>query len=338
MEQFNRANPGTTQQIRATSMYSNGSTEKSADWDYETSTDSSSSRAVSLKPSYMNSVPTRKPVIPKIAPSRQNGTSGATQPVQAPAVKGLLLLAVAALPHPSTVSYLEMMLKRGSYSKIIVIGNTEQETELKQLKMSLYALLGKLSLEVGIHLDLQNSLNESEISSAVSNAVQTGDKIHGVLCTPAYEGHSSFGMDIMTLDESQLESHWKTSVAFLHNVARSAIPNFRSENRTQRLVTGLFLVTELPESSSTSLLYRATCDSLIALLADATAANGPTVAYAEKVLIPELELEHVKRNGKMDRTTRAGPRDTDVGDYAPPESPTKLWNMWALQDELGAVD
>lgn len=228
-----------------------------------------------------------------------------------------------------TVSYLERMLKRGSYATIVMIGNKEHEVELKQAKMNIYALLGKMSLEVGVNLELQKSWSESEISAAVAKASSSGDAVHGVLCTPAYDSDSSLDSDILALDETELQSPWKSSVGFLHGVAKATLPDMRSNVHQQRGVAGQFLVTGPTATTATSSVFQAACDRIVALLASPSL----TIAYAEDVLIPEPEP--VKLNGKLHLPAKPGPVDSDISDFAPGESPTRLWNMWALQDELG---
>ena len=100
--------------------------------------------------------------------------------------KGILLCSIAASPHPSTVSYIESMLRKSTYSAIVILGNVEQEAALKQVKMNIYALLGKLSLEVGVYMELKEQWNESNISTAIGNATRSGDSIYGVLCCPEF--------------------------------------------------------------------------------------------------------------------------------------------------------
>lgn len=331
MEQFNRSNPDATQQSRASSVSSYDSVKRSAYSDYTDST-SIDSRPAPTKPSYMNAVPARKPVTPRLGTDGQSGVSATKQAVQAPAVKGLLLLFVAAQPHSKTVNYLEMMIRRSPISSINIIGNAEQETELKQLKMDIFALLGRLRVEISVQLDLQQSWGESEVSTAVDKAVGADDKVHAVLCVPDY--HTNGG-DILALEERDLDLYWR-SVSFIHTVAKLAVPKFRINNHMQRTISGLLLVTGPTESFPTSILEKSACDAMIKLLANATNAGGPTVAYADDVLIPELEPEPVKSSSGHGLAIRNGDADTSIGGYTAPESPTKLWNMWALQDERGA--
>ena len=348
MEHFTRANPGLMRDSKTSSVYSQDSTKGPRYSDYAESLESISSRPTSSTPSYMNAAPPRKPVLtPAIRTSGLDGTSGRTQPVEtyspadhvtaivpAPVPKGLLLLVIAALPHPLTISHLEVMLKKSSYSGICIIGGAEHEAGLKQLKMSLYALLGKMSQEVAVQMDLRQSWGEDEISEAIRKATKNGDAVNGVLCSPAYEANQNLGLDILALGNNQLELPWKFSVGFLQHVAKYTVPKLVANNHMQH--GPAFLVTGLIGRSPTSTVYKAACNALVNILAETYSPNGLIVAYAEDVLIPEPEP--AKHNGTgLHLSAKAGPVDAELEGLTP-ESPTKLWNMWALQDELGAVN
>ena len=338
MEHFNRTNPKAWESSRASSMISIDSLKKPAYSEYAESTTSTGSKPISIPPSYMNAIPARKPVTPKLNASTQpvELPTATSPPSVPPPMKGLLILAVAAAPHPSTVSHLEIMLKRGSYAGIIMLGHEDQEAELKQLKMSAYALLGKMSQEAGIQLELQKDWTEVLISAAISKAVKSGDPINGVLCTPAHEGNRSVGSDILALDEEALQHPWKFSAGFLQSVAKAVVPSMLSSSHISRGLSRSFLVSGPTTRSPICSVYRAACDSIITLIANATAGKGVVVAYAENVIIPDPEPP--KSNGSIHLSAKAGPIDPDISDFAPGESPTKLWNMWALQDELAAND
>ena len=363
MERFNRANARTYDQSKTSSVYSNDSYKRHTVSDYAESTTaesttSTSSRPVSIitptpTPSYMNaSVPARKPVAPKLATNRSNGTTNTTPPIELPstfspsssahpATKGILLLAIAAHPHPSTVSHMEKLLKRGTYSTVVIMGVQEQEGKLKQLKMDIYALIGRMSLQVGVRVELKERWSADNIQAIVDDSVVCGATIYGVLCSPAYGiRYSPKSEDVLALDESEFESLWISSVAFLRNVAKSTISKVTSNDYLRRGMGGYFLITGPTESeiSSTTSIYKSACDSLISLLADRNAVSGLIVDYAENVLIPEPEPSPVKTNGKLHPSARPVLRDEDGYDFMAGESPTKLWNMWALQDQLGVAD
>ena len=202
--------------------------------------------------------------------------------------------------------------------------------------MKIYALLGKLSIEAGVYLELQNEWNSSKISAALAKASSETENVNGVLCCPSYDVNVSASLDILSVDEHQLESPWRYSVGFLHSLAKSTIPKMRSNVNMGRNTTLYFLVTEPTETTAISNLYETACENIVTQLAENSSLFGITIAYAHDVLIPEPEP--LRTNGSLDLSAQAGPIDPDVGDFAPGESPTRLWGMWALQDELGAVN
>jgi hypothetical protein len=230
-----------------------------------------------------------------------------------------------------------MMLKRGSYSGIVIIGSAEQEQELKQLKMNIYALLGKMSLEVGVHLELQTTWTGSDISTAVSKAIQESEVVNGVLCSPCYDGNRSVNSDILSMDEDTLHWPWRYSIGFLHSTAKSLLPRMRPKMGIGRANVAYFLVTEPQETTALTHLYETTCENIVTQLAETSGYQGLTIAYAQDILIPEPEP--LNKNGSLDLSAQAGPIDSDVGAFDPEDSsPTKLWGMWAMQDEIGTVN
>ena len=341
MDRFYRNQPGAAREGKADSMYSVNSNASRASGYRNASTDSTNSRPTSTyTPSYMNAVPARKP-----APVRTNGQSnGSTQPIEigsphtpsrrTPSTqikKGQLLVLVAQAIHPSTVPYMETMLKRGAYSSIAIIGSSEYEKELKGLKIQIYALLGKLShSSVGVQVDTKKTWSEAEIAAAIK-ANETGEAVHGVLCSPSYEGSQTGRMNMLELDEEQLKSPWQSSVGFLHAVAKAAIPNMRT-------TSGLFAVTGPTAVSPTTSFYKSACESLIDLLSEDSATSGVAIVHAENVLVPEPELapqpQQTHSNGLHLAPTTPHTHD-EPPDFAGGESPTKLYSMWAMHEQLG---
>lgn len=224
------------------------------------------------------------------------------------------------------------MLKRSSYGQILVLGTLDRENELKRLKVDIYSLLGRLGQEVKVQMELKSSWEEAEIHTVISRAVGEGQAIHGVLCSPGYDGHNASDTDITALSQQHLELPFKSSVGFLHSVARYAIPNFRSSGHEYKQ-PGLLLVTRPPNQSPISILYNAACRTLLTLLVEANGGKSITIDYAENVLLPEPEP--VKANGGPKLAPIDITSNPEVDDDPPPDSPTKLW---ALYNELGVAD
>lgn len=288
-------------------------------------------------PSYMKHAPiSRKPVPskpssnsladPATMPAKSNGA-----PIAPPEIKGTLLLAIASAPHKSVVFYLQSMLKKSTYGQIIVLGNPEKELELKQLKVDIYSLLGRIGQEVKVQMDLRSNWEEAEINTVISNAVLEDQAIQGVLCIPDY-GYHAASLDIMSLQQQDLEIPFKSSVGFLHSIAKHAIPNFRSSGHEHKR-PGLLLLTSPIDQSPSSILCSASCRTLLTLLVEANVGKNITIDYADNVLLPEPEP--VKANGGTKLAPLHITNNSDVDEYPPPDSPTKLW---ALYNELGVAD
>jgi hypothetical protein len=259
------------------------------------------------------------------------------QPVQQPRTpvslsRGALLLAVARVPHRSTISHLEVMLNKGAYSSITIIGHADQEKELKELKMSIYALLGKLSLEVAVQLELQKGWSDMEVSDIVVKTLQREDKLNGLLCSPDFDYTRSSIAEILDLEDTAFEEPWRSTVGFLRSFAKATLPKL-SPSDSPFTKSGLFVVTEPVDLSPLVSIYKAACDRMLTLLAN----DNPrlTIAYADTVLIPEPET--TETNGKHLHPADAETYESYAHDFTPSESPTKLWNMWALQDELNVA-
>ena len=337
MERFNRANPGAVQSS-SSSVYSTDSLKETVDSAYSASTASVHSRTAPTAPSYMRAtVPPRKPVTPRLAPSA-NGKfeKRTTFAERKPFPKGILLLAVGGSSHPSTVSYIEMMLKRGSYKEVMIVGYTGHEEELKRLKIDIYALLGKLGKEIGVTVISQEHWTPVDFANAVTKAVEGGDAVHGVLCSPAYEETH----DVLSADEKDLELSWRSSIGFIHRVAKATTPHFRSDRIAQTGIdpvqagtSDVFLVTSPPRKASFA-LNQAACDTLLRMLAETTAAKAISVDYADNILIPEPEGVDINGEAQPVGNEHLGFDPT----FTPGESPTKLWNMWALQEQLDVAD
>lgn len=305
-------------------------------------------RSASLAtPSYMKNAPiSRKPVPSKASPASVENSAAMPSKLKEqailppPEIKGTLLLAIAASPHKNVLFYLQSMLKKSPYGQIVILGNEDRESELKQLKVDIYSLLGRLGREVKVEMDLRSDWEESAIDTVVSKAVAGGQAIHGVLCSPEYDTRqSSSDIDIMALQQQDLARPFRSSVGFLQSIAKHAIPNFRSTGHEHKQ-PGLFLVTSPVIQCPISTLYSAACRTLLTLLVEANSSRNITIDYAENVLLPEPEPEpepkSLKANGGPKLPVLNITNNTaDDDDYPPPDSPTKLW---ALYNELGAAD
>jgi len=271
----------------------------------------------------MKNIPiSRKPVAPVQA---ANGTSEFTPAATVPISKaqGTILVAIAAAPHPSLVTYLGSVLKREPVREIVIIGNAIFTEELKQLNLDIYALLGKLGSSVSLQMKSVSSFEEAAIDEAISKSVAEGESIHALICSPAYSTDAGSSANVMSFDRDELDIGWNSSVGFLHSTAKSALPRFRPN------APGLFLVTSPVERSPMAILNNTGVRALMTLLVEANTARDITIDYAENVILPEAEPE-VKPEASNGR-----PPALDVtsssrnGERSAPESPTKMWALYS---------
>ena len=341
MEQFSRTHPPQSEHSRVSSVSSLDSINDSAHSGSNGSIKPVHARSVSAMPSYMRNAPIkRKPVSPKAPQTELNGSSNSLQTGQKAAnasilsVSGTLLLAIAALPHTSVLSYVQSILLKSSYKQIMILALLDYEVALKQLKIDIYALLGKLGLEVRVELNLRTKWTEPEVELAVSEAVAEGDMIHAVLCDPDYDSVGTSSADAMRLDQEDLASQWKCSTGFLHTTAKYTLPSCPQGDHEHKQ-PGLFLVTSPIKQSPMSSVYNAACRALMILLVEANASKNLTVDYAENVLSPEPESKPTKLNGGLKLPSLEISKPPRTEDDPPPESPTKLW---ALYNDMWVAD
>ncbi|KAF2716926.1 hypothetical protein K431DRAFT_206248, partial [Polychaeton citri CBS 116435] len=312
-------------------------------------------RAPTQTPSYMNAaVAPQHQLPPTHAPSR----SIPRVPVDAntassPVSKGLLILAIAGPPAKELRTYVEGLLSRSPAAEVAILGLTRHESSLKQLKMDMYGLAGKLSLELAVQLCLREGWTAGVLEDAIHEALgrRKGSapasptngsvaangipkEIKGIICCPQVD----HGSDLLGVETHDLASSWQSSVGFLHAAARGSIPwmatraqGVASKSRLQ----GPFLFTTnalaIPGAVAQS-IHRPSMRALLDSLDRFYGPSGITFGHAEHELKYEPELETVQRpstngTGKLSVDTHAyGDRyaDEDVGD-----SPTKLWGMWA---------
>ena len=274
-------------------------------------------------PSYMKNIPiTRKPVTPI---RTTDGTSDFTpaRPVPISKAQGIVLVAIAAAPHPSLVTYLDSVLRREPVREIVIIVNATFKEELKQLNLDIYALLGKLGSTISLQMKPVSNLEEAAMDEAVTSSIAEGESIHGLICSPAYSIGSASSANVMSLDQDEMDRGWKSSVGFLHSIAKSALPRFRPN------APGLFLVTSPIDRSPMTVLNESGVRALMTLLVEGNNSKDITIDYAENVILPQPEPEPQPpaSNGRppaLDVTSL--PRN---GDQSIPESPTKMWALYS---------
>ncbi|GAB7364712.1 hypothetical protein MBLNU230_g5512t1 [Neophaeotheca triangularis] len=304
----------------------------------------------SQRPTYLDY--SGRPPVPERSPSRgltkdQDAVpQTAAFPVQ---TNNTLLIAVAGTPSiPLIKTYVQRMLNKTTVSEIAILGITAHETLFKQLKMDMYGLAGKLGRDMGVQVYLREAWSPRAVAAAVEEVVSdvrptsdgfkaTSRDVGAVVCFPRLSDGRAGHEDVLELSSEDLQANWLSSVAFVHGIGKACLPKMR-----EGLGTGqAFFLTayEHPREEDQSLNLPAV-EALMEKLAKGFA-GAVVVGRAEIVLPPEPEPEVVRapvgvpaQGPPSLQIQTAQPRD----DETPPESPSKLWSMWQMQNELGYAD
>lgn len=354
---------------RTSSVYSEYSDHRPTNLDSRSGS-RNGSRHTSYTPSYMSNIASKSTegLTIRTTQSRNNGSKPvpvplshttsrdadvssipptATEPAGGP--PGLLLVLISSNIPPSTIFYLEMLLNRQTFSGIVFAASKSQEAELKQLKMDVYALMGRLRKELVVTVHTKHAWSQTEIETVVSEATKHGDGIQGVLCYPEFAETGTADIDIIALESEQLERAWKQSVAFLHAVIKATSNHILSRCKPLNPAANgvfvraphgpFFLVVGSTAYTPASQITKSACDTLVLQYERATKQNGLTVGFAEAILIPEPTREPPPKPGD---DSPLGPEMYSAGHedlgFVPSESPTKLWSSWAMHNDLGYVD
>ncbi|KAK3624626.1 hypothetical protein LTR56_014388 [Elasticomyces elasticus] len=289
------------------------------------STTSSSTRP-SSRPSYMNyqSTSTLASSRPVEVTHNRTASSVTTIPADTQAItpyqhSSTLLVLVFAEVSPLLLQYIQIWLKKWSFTAIAVVGDPTYESDIKQLKMDIYGLVGKLTREVSVHTHIQEDWSGSELASTWNTITKKANsEIRGLLCSTSYG--SKAGHDIMSVSEADFAQSWQGSVGRLHGAARALLPQLLKYPAGDVM----FLVLDPTEQSGTSGINKVACEALLRQLQAAHELDQVTIDYADLVLIPEPEPEETSESIDDHQN---GYYAHDAG-FAASESPTKLWAMW----------
>lgn len=308
----------------------------------------------SYTPSYM-SIP-RKPTeqdrktsaLAEAQAKPPSTSSIVAEPASSSGPPGVLLVLVASGLHPSILQHLETLLMRQPFAGIVFAARREQEAELKQLKMDTYALIGKLRREISVETQLRESWSTTDVEEIRSEATRFGAGIQGVLCCPEYADEVD-DLDIFEVEEGVMEKSWRQSVTFLHAASKVIVPhllkrvtniNGTANGKPLKEPRGpFFIVANSSTHTSASQIAKAASDALVHQLQAATKPKGLTVGYAENLLIPDpVRKEDTKPSLEPVITQASYGAPVPDYDFSAGESPTKLYSMWAMQEQLNYAD
>lgn len=244
--------------------------------------------------------------------------------------QGLLLITIAGAPDPSTIASLRALVKKHSFSGVVIIGSSEHGVEIKKLKMDVFALIGKLGLELSVQIHLQDTWGESEIVASVQEALGSVHHIGSVMCYPSYNYPRTAAKEILNLERSELERSWMDGLGFLHAVAKATIPQLQKQDSER---SSVFLLMTSAANTAAALISKNACEMLIGQLGTAESSSKLVVGSSETLLLPDPELLQADEPPSS-VLEPAAQLDADTYTFKTGESPTKLWNMWALQEQL----
>ncbi|KAK4503503.1 hypothetical protein PRZ48_004418 [Zasmidium cellare] len=346
---------------RASSVYSESSDHRPSHLDSRNGS-RNGSRHASYTPSYMSNIAAKstEALTIRTTQSREGGgrpiapsqlNTNTTQAVDAPSIPqplsgppGILLVLIANTVHPSTIFYLEMLLSRQNFSGILFAASKSQEAALKQLKMDVYALIGRLRKELVVAVHMKHEWNQVEMEAFAAEATKHGDGLQGVICCPEFDETGTADIDVLTLGADQLERSWRQSVSFLHAAVKATTihlltrckpVNPASNGISARTPHGpFFLVAGSTTYTSASQITKSACDTLVLQLERSTQAKGLTVGFTEALLIPEPTREPPPKPSD-ESPVQIEKFDAGYEDpvFVPGESPTKLWSSWALYND-----
>ncbi|EME46213.1 hypothetical protein DOTSEDRAFT_70256 [Dothistroma septosporum NZE10] len=265
----------------------------------------------------------------------------------------LLVLATGPLQSASIISYLEMLITRQKFSGIAILADSTEEAALKQIKMDVFGLIGRLAKELAVSVHTKDSWSRSQIEATLETVTNVGAGVQGVLCFPGWEATGG----VLELEEADLAKAFRQTVAFTHSAIRAttdrmlakSTPRDEGTNGTNgvhrkqvRGSKGPFFLISGPSRSlngSGHAVAKLGCDALLREMDVATRQQGLTVGYAEAVILPEpkRQLPKQKQELNIQPPKEYAPAHETLG-FVAGESPTKLWNMWALANEVGSYE
>jgi hypothetical protein len=281
--------------------------------------------------------------IPKVAETKDQPVAQPQASVEAPVVEkangmepkgGLLLVVVGGSLHSSTLRYIEIALQRKRFSKISLVGLEEEAALLKQLKMDVYGVVGKLGREMGVEVHLGKARDgEGAIQEAVGDAIRGAESLQAVLCSISYGTGNS---DILQTDHAAMRQSWESSFGSLHSVAKATVPLMATNTEIRPELCGFFALLEDTAQGAVAMIHQTACNTLLHQLHNSYASTSLTFGQASNVLVPQPAPIEV--NGSIHSTEPVEAYDAGAAAFTPAESPTKLWNMWALQEEIAIID
>lgn len=294
--------------------------------------------------------------IPPAQPAQAPPQPQANAPPAAVSHDGLLLIVIAGTPSANLKSYVQTALSKGtSIGEVLVLGEKKDEQALKQLKVDMYGLAGSMQRELGVQMEfLQGDVSEEVLNEHLGRALKAqrpvggrndsaaaaaaGRKeLHGVICDLDNDAQP---VDVLEVDSVVLMNQWLRSVGFVHSIARSTIPLLRvaahraaqsTPESGKALKFPIFTTTLNPSAANSGSMHNV---ALRALLDSLNSAGNREITFGSADILLAPEPEPVRQENQSVFAPTNGWNDHTPESPAE-ESPTKLWGMWSMQQEIG---
>lgn len=291
--------------------------------------------------------------LPPAQPSQVAPQAQPSAAPPAPPQNGVLLIIIAGTPNASLKSYVQTALSKGtSIAEVLVLGEKKDEQALKELKVDMYGLAGKMQRELGVQVELlHGELSEESLKDHLGGALKekravggrndsaAGRKeLHGVICD--LDDRETQPVEVLEVESVVLMNQWLRSVGFVHIIARSTIPLLRvaahraaqSTPASERaLKFPIFATTLSPSAANSGSMHNV---ALRALLDSLNTPGNHEITFGSADVLLAPEPEPVKQESQSTLAPTNGWSDHSQ-DSPAEESPTKLWGMWSMQQEIG---
>lgn len=259
------------------------------------------------------------------------------------AAHNTLLILIAGVPDRHILKCLEKILGQSSIDDIAIIGNSAHKTAITQLKMNTYALMGRMRLEAGIYTSMHDSLGGYRLENAIKNAIKGDGPLRGVLCCPEY---SPADADDGAIDSALLESAWQTSVGFLNVASQTCLSRMKLsvdgdaesgaayESKVSK-ETPFFHVVDPSTTTYLSRVTQPACAALMDVIRESGQARGIDYGVADILSSPASRTDSARPGtASLPHLDTNMPHEDVALEELSPESPTNLWSMWAVANEI----
>lgn len=300
-----------------------------------------SSHTLSSTPSVYNDTPTQA-----TSQSASTVTLPQRPPPSAPARQSRIVAIITSQSAPTGIQrHLQSILGTHKAEEVLLIG--PNENVLKQIKMECYTVAGQLGQDVSVQLVPNHGPPNMETLLQTLKGTP-GTALSGVLL--ALPSDSRLGpldadQDILDLEEQDLEVAWQSAIQTIHSMAKQTIPSmprYSNGDSVDSPILGSYSTAQKPffvidngtPSQPLPSFIRSAQDNLLQDIARSRLASGVDVGYASEFLFPP-DPKQVAQQAAIDipRLQTNGYATSGAITPSTQESPTKLWNLWAMQNE-----